>query len=226
MSEPVGPQIAETTALHEKNAPVSTGVPTQALEQSKSQDTTLLDQPIAIADEDKPKGLQFGLIMLVRLSLLPYRESVYNRRHAQGLYLTVYILCLDISIVAPALPVITNQFKDTSKATWYFSIFLAANTAFQPIMGPWYRFSPKWTFLASVLIFEVGSLICAVAGSSSVFIFGRALAGAGAAGSYIGVMTIIALITLPHEQTKYSNAVGGLYSLGAVSGPLIGNYNR
>ena len=35
-------------------------------------------------------------------------------------------------------------------------------------------------------------------------------------------MTIIAQIVPRHQVAQYSNAVGGIYSLGAVAGPLIG----
>lgn len=38
----------------------------------------------------------------------------------------------------------------------------------------------------------------------------------------VGVMTIIAQISPIEKQTAYTNGVGMVYSLGAVSGPLIG----
>lgn len=38
-------------------------------------------------------------------------------------------------------------------------------------------FNVKWCYLGAIFIFEVGSLICAVAPSSTVFIVGRAVAG-------------------------------------------------
>lgn len=45
----------------------------------------------------------------------------------------------------------------------------------------WYTiyklFNVKLAYLAAVFIFEVGSLLCAVAPSSTVFIVGRAIAG-------------------------------------------------
>lgn len=39
------------------------------------------------------------------------------------------------------------------------------------------RFDIKLSFLGAVFIFEVGSLICAVAKNSTTFIVGRAIAG-------------------------------------------------
>lgn len=39
------------------------------------------------------------------------------------------------------------------------------------------RFDIKTSFLGAVFVFEVGSLICAVAKNSTTFIVGRAIAG-------------------------------------------------
>ncbi|KAL8284076.1 hypothetical protein RQP46_005189 [Phenoliferia psychrophenolica] len=184
-------------------------IPEKEVTMSGRQSPTLLDpaeeneDEEMYSDDDKPKGTALALILL-------------------GLYLATFLFCLDISIVAPAIPKITNDFGSTADATWFFSIYLAINTAFQPIAGPILRVNSKWAFIAFTFIFEVGSLICAVAPSGGVFILGRAIAGLGSAGGFIGVMTIIAQIVPKHAVAQYSNAVGGIYSLGAVAGPLIG----
>jgi predicted MFS family arabinose efflux permease len=54
------------------------------------------------------------------------------------------------------------------------------------------NFYPKWVFLVFFLLFEVGSLICALANSSSMLIIGRAVAGMGTSGTQNGFNTIIA----------------------------------
>lgn len=50
----------------------------------------------------------------------------------------------------------------------------------------------KVTFIGAFIVFGAGSLICALARSSIVFIFGRAVAGCGGAGVLNGVFIIIA----------------------------------
>jgi MFS family permease len=52
-------------------------------------------------------------------------------------------------------------------------------------------FDVKWTFVAALTIFEVGSIVCAAAKDSSMLIVGRAIAGAGGAGLFSGGMTIL-----------------------------------
>lgn len=54
----------------------------------------------------------------------------------------------------------------------------------------------KPVFLLSVGIFELGSLLCAIAPSVAVLIFGRAVAGLGASGLWVSIMSVIARVGL------------------------------
>ncbi len=47
-------------------------------------------------------------------------------------------------------------------------------------------FEIKWLIIASIIIFEAGSALCGAAPSSNALIVGRAIAGIGGAGMYIG----------------------------------------
>ena len=61
----------------------------------------------------------------------------------------------------------------------------------------------KGTFLTAIGIFELGSLICAVAPSSTALIIGRAIAGIGVGGIFSGAIVISA----------YSGAFASLFRL-------------
>ena len=87
-----------------------------------------------------------------------------------------------------------------------------------PLLG----FSVKWTFLSAFLIFELGSLICAVAPNSTAFIVGRAIAGLGLAGAYSGSLIIISLTAPLHIRPLLLSATGGGYGIGATLGPIVG----
>lgn len=52
----------------------------------------------------------------------------------------------------------------------------------------------KLVLLAAIVIFEAGSLICALANTIQLLIFGRVVAGAGAGGIYVAVLTILAQV--------------------------------
>lgn len=94
-------------------------------------------------------------------------ETNHGRRHA------------DQTIVAPAIPIISNDFSALRDVGWYGSAYFATTTALQPLYGRLYRLSLKWPFVSCLVIFEIGSVVCAVAHNSKTFIAGRAIAGVG-----------------------------------------------
>jgi predicted MFS family arabinose efflux permease len=102
-----------------------------------------------------------------------------------SVYLAFFLIALDRMIIATAIPAITNSFGSISDIGWYGSAYMLTCAIFNPLSGSIYRFYPvKWVFMASVVLFEVGSAVCGAAPTSVAFIIGRAIAGIGAAGKY------------------------------------------
>jgi MFS family permease len=95
--------------------------------------------------------------------------------------------------------------------------------AAQTSAGKIYKyFDLKWSFLISMFIFEVGSLICAVAPNSKALVVGRAIAGLGAAGLSVGGTSIISFTVPPVKRPLMMGFVGMTYCVSAVLGPLLG----
>ncbi|KAK0649898.1 major facilitator superfamily-domain-containing protein [Cercophora newfieldiana] len=140
-----------------------------------------------------------------------------------ALILGIFLASLDMTIVATAIPKITEDFPGLDLVSWYSAAFFLTNGGFQSSWGKAYRYFPlKLTFLATVFVFELGSLICAVAPNSTAFIIGRAFNGMGAAGIGTGAYTIIAFIAPPAKRAMYTGFVGMSFGVACVVGPLVG----
>ncbi|KAF5585410.1 major facilitator (MFS1) transporter [Fusarium pseudoanthophilum] len=155
------------------------------------------DEEKAVIEAEKPveypKGLEMFFIML-------------------ALVLSITLCSLDQTIVATAVPKITDQFGRLQDISWYGSAYFLTLGAFQSLWGKIYKFFPlKTSFLLSIFIFELGSLISAVARNSTTVIVGRAIAGLGASGVAPGVYTIPAFIAAPEKRATYTGFIGCFY---------------
>ncbi|KAI4121310.1 MAG: hypothetical protein LQ338_006441 [Usnochroma carphineum] len=140
-----------------------------------------------------------------------------------ALVLSIFLVSLDLTIVATAIPKITDQFHGLDDVSWYSAAFFMTIGGFQSAWGKAYKYFPlKISFLVSIFIFELGSLICGIAPNSTTLIVGRAIAGLGAAGIGSGTYTIIAFSAGPKRRPMFTGIIGTSYGIAAVVGPLIG----
>ncbi|KAI0390137.1 major facilitator superfamily transporter [Xylariaceae sp. FL0594] len=140
-----------------------------------------------------------------------------------ALSFSVFCVAIDNIIIATAIPRITDDFKTINDIAWYGSGYLLPTCAFQLLSGKLYsRYSAKWIFLAALFIFEVGSLISAVAPSSTAFIVGRAIAGVGAAALFTGSLVIVATIVPPEKAPAFQSINAATFGVASAVAPVIG----
>lgn len=140
-----------------------------------------------------------------------------------GLLLATFVVALDNTIIATAIPRITSIFDSLDDVGWYGSAYLLTTTSLQPSFGKVYTyFDVKWVYLSALLIFELGSILCAAATSSTMLIVGRAVAGAGAAALFSGAMTIIGYSVPLRKRALYIAALSSMFGIASVVGPILG----
>jgi hypothetical protein len=74
-----------------------------------------------------------------------------------GLCLTTFVIALDNTIIATAIPKITTVFNSLEDVGWYGSSYLLTTCSLQPSFGKVYTyFDVKYTYLFALLLFELG----------------------------------------------------------------------
>ncbi|TGO32414.1 hypothetical protein BHYA_0320g00080 [Botrytis hyacinthi] len=127
--------------------------------------------------------------------------------------LETFCVAVENTITSTAVARITQDFHSIDDVGWY-----SASPAFGKIYT---LLSSKFVFLASLLIFEIGSLVCATLPTSHVFILGRALAGLGSAGMQAGTTLILAECVPLRQRPTGNSIIGSIFAVRSVAGPLL-----
>ena len=140
-----------------------------------------------------------------------------------AIYLTAFLYGLDTTIAADVQPEIIKSFGAVANLPWIGIGFpLGSVAVILPVGYAFGTFQIKTIYLASIVLFEVGSALCGAAPTMQVFIIGRVIAGAGGAGTYLGVLNYLSVFTSIQERNMYNSLIGMVWGLGTILGPIVG----
>ncbi|KAG8864603.1 hypothetical protein FRB96_005107 [Tulasnella sp. 330] len=140
-----------------------------------------------------------------------------------GMLVSVFLIGLDQTIVATAIPRIVSDFDQLQQVPWISSGYLLPQPCFLLLFGQIITIADlKWSYLAGILVFEIGNAICGAAPNMDVLIFGRVLAGVGAAGTTVCFFVLTARISSIGRRALCMGLVGSAITLSSIIGPLIG----
>src|SRR3954470_11365186 len=133
---------------------------------------------------------------------------------------------IDATVVNVALPALQADLHATiTDVQWVieaYALLLGALILVGGSMGD--QFGRKRVFLFGVVFFTAASMLCGIAASSRVLIFGRALQGVGAAFLVPGSL---AIISATFDDAGRGRAIGtwsGFSAITAAIGPVIGGW--
>ncbi len=142
------------------------------------------------------------------------------------LSLATFMNVLDTSIANVSIPSIAGDLGvSPDQGTWVITSFGVANAVSLPLTG-WLtrRFGQVKLFTASVLLFTVASLLCALAPTLGLLILFRVLQGA-VAGPMIPLSQALLLSSYPKAKSGTALAMWGITTLVApVVGPVLGGW--
>ncbi|MDO8189384.1 MFS transporter [Conexibacter sp. JD483] len=141
-----------------------------------------------------------------------------------ALALGVLVVGLDATIVNVALPTLADELDaSTSQLQWIanaYNLVFAAALLPAGLLGD--RFGRKRLLLASLALFGVASLGCALASNSGQLIAARALLGLGGAGAMPLSMAVLPGLFGERERAKAVSAWVGATALALPLGPILG----
>ncbi|MDQ4117948.1 MAG: MFS transporter [Actinomycetota bacterium] len=150
------------------------------------------------------------------------RSSTIGRA-LPGLLLAMLLGALDQTIITPALPAVAADLGGLDRVPSVVTAYLAAATVVMPVYGKLGdRFGRTRVLLVAIGVFLAGAVCCAVAGTMTALIAGRALQGLGGGGLMVGPQAVIGELVSPRERGRYLGLIGAAYVVAAVGGPVVG----
>jgi EmrB/QacA subfamily drug resistance transporter len=135
----------------------------------------------------------------------------------------MFLAALDQTIVGTALPTIVSDLGGASHISWIVTAYLLAQTIATALAGKLGDlFGRKLLFQVCVAIFLVASVFCGLAQSMPWLIAARGFQGIGAGGMMVTAMALIADYIPLRERGRYQGALGAVFGVVTVVGPLLG----
>jgi EmrB/QacA subfamily drug resistance transporter len=149
---------------------------------------------------------------------LPRRQLIIT---IGGVLVALFLASLDQTIVGTAMPrIITFEHY-----TWVASAYIIASTITVPIVGKLTdMYGRKWFYVAGLIIFMVGSLLCGLSQTMTQIIAFRGLQGIGAGVIMANAFIVVGDLFPPSERGKYQGLMTSVFGLSSIIGPTLGGF--
>jgi EmrB/QacA subfamily drug resistance transporter len=139
--------------------------------------------------------------------------------------LSLLLAGINSTAIAVAFPTIISSFKvSLILAGWVMSIYQLVATAAMPLAGKISDvFGRKFTFMASLSLFTLGSLLCAIAPNIQLLILFRLIQGVGG-GAFLPVATGIVADEFPRSRQQAIGLFTSILPIGQIIGPNLGGW--
>ncbi|MGW1076461.1 MFS transporter [Streptomyces sp. NPDC002537] len=140
-----------------------------------------------------------------------------------GLMLGLMLSALDFVIVSASMRTIADQLHGQTLQAWATTAYLVTATIATPLFGKLSDlYGRKRLYMASIVIFLAGSLLCGLATSMYQLAAFRAVQGVGGGGLAALAFAIMGDILTPELRARYQIYFSSVSAVAGVAGPPVG----
>ncbi|HEX2953557.1 MAG TPA: MDR family MFS transporter [Bacillota bacterium] len=140
-----------------------------------------------------------------------------------GILFGILLGALDQTVVGTSMPKVIASLGGMKMYTWVFTAYMLASTASAPIFGKLSdMYGRRPFYLAGMLLFMVGSILCGLSRNMTELILFRGLQGLSAGSMVAIAYALVADLFEFRERSKYQGYVGAVFGISSVVGPVLG----
>jgi EmrB/QacA subfamily drug resistance transporter len=142
-----------------------------------------------------------------------------------SIMLGMLLSALDQTVVGTAMPRVIADLNGLQHYAWVATAYLLASAVSMPIWGKLSdAYGRKRFFMAGMVLFVVGSVLCGQSQSMIELIAFRALQGLGAGAMLPIVQAILGDIFPPAQRAKWAGIIMSVFGFATIVGPLLGGW--
>jgi EmrB/QacA subfamily drug resistance transporter len=142
-----------------------------------------------------------------------------------SLFVATFLVALDNSITATAMPTVIGELGGVHLYAWVFSAYLLSSTVTVPLYGKLADlYGRKPVYLVATGLFLVGSILCAQSQTMEQLIAFRLVQGIGAGGVLPVTQTILGDVYPMAERARVTGMFSAVWGVSALLGPATGGF--
>jgi EmrB/QacA subfamily drug resistance transporter len=158
----------------------------------------------------------------IGLRSLPRKQVIFT---FAGVMLAMFLGALDQTIVGTAMPRIVGDLGGFNQYTWVTTAYIITSAIAVPITGKLTDiYGRKYFYLAGLIVFILGSILCGISQTMNQIIIFRGLQGIGAGVIMANAFTVIGDLFPPAVRGKYQGLMSAVFGVSSIVGPLLGGY--
>lgn len=161
----------------------------------------------------------------VSVDAAPKENALRRRLVTTACMLSAFMVAVEATIVATAMPTIVGQLGEFRLFTWVFAAYILTSAVTAPVYGRLADlYGRKRMYYVGAGLFLIGSTLCGFAPSMGWLIAFRTLQGLGAGALQPLTITILGDLYRGEQRARAQAWQSSVWGIAAVIGPVVGAF--